>query len=180
MKKKKLLKILLIIITVPIVAATVLIVYAVVAKGSVLAIPAFFGMMPGNCQNGEECTRYCMIKEHASECSDLMTKYVNFFTKYHLLPADTLKEMRIYAGILRGNWFCNRVENFPDCIDVYTKYPIILDPEEVARKKKLAQALRDGVKLPGGLSSLTDYDLYCEIPAHTEECDEFSEKYILP
>lgn len=197
MKKKKLLKTLLIIIAVPMVLIGSLIIYVVVAKGMTLDEVLLPIKMLGNCGSGsdDECEQYC--DDHMTECVDFLEK-VNeavpdlvayALDKFNttapgLTVPDFIADMRFKVKMKESgdSWrFCNSVEYFPDCIDYITRYtPEIFTPQRMAIQQKFAKALRNGVKLPGGLSSVTDFDTYCETPAHTEECNAFYKQYILP
>jgi len=195
MKKKKLLKISLIIIAIPMVLIGSLIMYVVVAKGMTFDEILLPIKMLGNCGSGsdDECGQYC--DNHPTECIDALEKVNEIApdlvayaldkfntTVPNLTVAVFIADMRFKIKMKEGGErFCNSVEHFPDCIDSIARYtPEIFTPQRMAIQQKLAKALRGGVKLPGGLSSVTDYNLYCENSIHTEECNAFNKQYVLP
>lgn len=170
MKKKKLLKILLIIIAVPVVLIGSLTVYAVVAKSASPENILFPIKMLGSCVSGKECTQYCY--DHMTECAD-------FMAKFNLMSPDELKYMRAYAGMLNDDEYCFNVEHFPDCVDVFFKNSVN-KPEQMANWQKLAKSLRAGVKLPNGFTNVSEYEKYCGDPVNKEGCTAFYKQYVWP
>lgn len=189
MKKKKF-KILLIIFVVPAAVAAFLVIRTVAVWGSVLVgIPTLWEEISRNC-SGIECVRYCK-EEHTLECFDIFSKWINKYR--HLMPSDLLApvgyaniddlltDIRVHAGLSNSSEeeFCNKVENLPDCVDAFARNHLV-EPEKITELQKLAKALKSGAKLPGGLTSVTNLDAYCENPAYLEECDAFYKEYAVP
>jgi|SRR3989338_102652 len=131
--KKRILKISLAIIAIPVVLFASFATYALVALGATTDEVFLPIKMLGSCTTGDECLTYC--DSHIPDCFDFAVKF------------------------------------FPD--EFVRDFP----PDKRAGLKKLAEALRSGVKLPGGSTSMAEWNIYCNSPSNTEECSSFREAF---
>jgi len=131
----------------------------------------------GNCKNKEDCWVYCEKSEHLSVC-------IAFAEEHNLMDsAEIEKAKKFIAAGGKGpgdcttknscEKYCDNINHIDECITFAEKTGII-SPEELAEAKKVQAAIKKGIK-PPSCGSKKACDIYCEDPAHMEECIIFAE-----
>lgn len=136
-------------------------------------------LLPGGCQNKENCEAYCDNPEHIEEC-------IAFAEKADLIPPDELKDARkamkaMKSGIkppgnCRGKKqceaFCSEPEHMEECF-AFAEAAGFIPPEEAEMAKKMMPLMKAG-KMPGGCKGKKQCESYCENESHMEECANFA------
>jgi hypothetical protein len=126
----------------------------------------------GGCANEEECKIYCDGAENIEECLD-------FAEKYQLMPQEEIEEARkimplLMSGQMPGGCkekeecddYCEKDENFEECIDFAVKAGYVSEEEAEMAKKT-------GGKGPGGCRR-DECDDYCDKEENFEVCLEWA------
>lgn len=126
----------------------------------------------GNCNSEEECKIYCDNPEKIEACLD-------FAAKYNLMPKEEIEEARrimpfLITGTTPGgckdkeecDLYCEKDENFEDCINFAVKAGFVSDEEAEMAKKT-------GGKGPGGCKR-EECDNYCDKEENFLSCLEFA------
>lgn len=71
--------------------------------------------------------------------------------------------------------YCDDWEHIEECVS-FAEANNLFSKEELEKAKKIASALAQGVKLPGGCEGPTQCKVYCEQPTIIEECIDFAEE----
>ena len=130
-----------------------------------------------NCVDKASCRTYCDEPEHADAC-------LTFAEKHNLIPRDEVEHMRRFMEIGEGpggcnspqacEVYCDDVTNINECLAFAEEHDLISE-EELEEARKVQAALAQGAQLPGGCTNKTSCEVYCEDPAHIEECIAFAE-----
>lgn len=141
----------------------------------------------GSCKNQQDCMKYCDDGAHMSAC-------VAFAEKQGLLTGEDLRRSKLVAEKIASKQtpgacttqaecetYCNgNVEHLNECVAFGEELGVI-GKDDLAEVKKIAQALKEGAKMPGSCKSKSACETYCAVGAHIEECLAFAEKSgILP
>lgn len=141
----------------------------------------------GNCQDKESCRRYCETPENMMAC-------VEYGSGRGMISAEeAARAKRVIPKIVAGqtpggckskveceNYCQSDSSRFSECV-AFAEETGVMPPEELAKVKKIAQALKSGANMPGGCKGKADCEAYCADTAHGEECLNFAEKAeILP
>jgi hypothetical protein len=130
----------------------------------------------GNCQNRGECESFCDKPTNRATCLD-------FAQNHNLIPAEELALARkmLAVGEVAGpgncqgenecRAYCDDINHLEECLAFGEKHGLI-PPEELAEAKKVATAIKQGIK-PPNCKNKTDCDLYCSQANNFEECLEF-------
>lgn len=136
----------------------------------------------GNCTDQKNCEAYCEQPGNMQSCID--------FAKNNALldKADIDRSERVIRRIAAGKMpgqcktrgecenFCHgNGKNMKACV-AFAEEMDILPPAELARAKKVAQALEGGAKLPGTCIDEQSCAVYCSEADHLDECLNFAEK----
>ncbi len=133
----------------------------------------------GNCQNEQECRAYCDDSENITQC-------VAFAEKYSLLSERELEKAKKFQSIgavgpggcsneVACETYCEDINNIQECLAFAEQHGFMQD-SELQEAKKIAQALQEGARLPGGCTGKAACEAYCSDSSHMKECVEFAEK----
>ena len=133
----------------------------------------------GNCQSEQECRTYCDDPVNIDQC-------IAFAEKYNLLSQSELEKAKKFQSIgavgpggceseLECETYCEDINNIEECL-AFAEQHGFMDEGELEEAQKVAQALRQGAKLPGGCTSKNSCEEYCSDSSHMKECVEFAEK----
>lgn len=133
----------------------------------------------GNCQSEQECRSYCNDSANLMQC-------VAFAEKYNLLSESELekaKKFQSIGGVGPGGCasedecetYCEDTGNIEECL-AFAEENGFMEDDELVDARKVAEALRQGVKLPGGCTSKNSCEEYCSDSSRMKECVEFAEK----
>ena len=127
----------------------------------------------GNCASQQDCEIYCNNAQHMEAC-------INFAEKEGMMTQEEIAEARkVLPFMLSGETpggcqgktecdaFCNKDENFQECIDFAEKAGLISGDE-------LALVKKTGGKGPGGCQGKTECDAFCNDESHFSECVDFA------
>lgn len=134
----------------------------------------------GNCTDKDRCKQYCDQKENFDRC-------LNFAERNNLIASTELKEARKAAKAIQQEEgpgrcstketcenYCNDINHINECLAFAEKHGI-MEADELQEARKMAQALKQGAKLPGGCINKQACEAYCQIDAHFDECIAFAE-----
>lgn len=165
------------IISAIVIAAAILIGYTIVAVQAQVDDIVFPVKELGNCKNEADCKAYCDKPENIVFC-------VDFAEKHNLISEDEVKKAKAFAKVGKGpgncknkeacEEFCERPENIESCL-VFAEENDLMSDEELEEARKVSEALKGGVKLPGGCRNKKECELYCDNSEHIEECIAFAE-----
>jgi hypothetical protein len=133
---------------------------------------------PGGCKSKEECEAYCNELSHMAECIDFAEK-LGLMAPEEAVKARKMAEMGITSGPggCQGEeecrLYCEDPAHTRECIEFAVKIGD-MSPEEAERALKGMEMMQRGG--PGGCKGEEECKRYCEDPAHTKECIEFSIK----
>ncbi|TSC55579.1 MAG: hypothetical protein G01um101418_842 [Parcubacteria group bacterium Gr01-1014_18] len=137
----------------------------------------------GNCRNENQCRIYCDKIDDVGR----IKRCLAIAKKYELLPLEEIEEAEKYTevGILGGpggcknqktcDAYCEDLRNFGVCIDFAEEHNL-RSPEELEEGKKVVEALKKGVKMPGNCKNEKTCKSYCAVRKNIEECLSFAEK----
>lgn len=160
---------------------TLLVVFGI--AGSVVALTKDDIVFPvvelGNCQDEQECRAYCDNPAHITQC-------VAFAEKYNLLSQSEIEKAKKFQSIgavgpggctseKACEAYCENVNNIEECL-AFAEQNGFMEQGELEEARKVAQALRQGAKLPGGCTGKDSCEEYCSDSSHMKECVEFAEK----
>lgn len=137
---------------------------------------------PGACTTMEQCKTYCNDINNIEEC-------LSFAEREGFMDDDELIEARKVAQVLRSGVqlpggcqnhgaceaYCNQPENIDECL-VFAERAGLMNQEELQEAKKIAQALKGGIKHPGDCSTKDECETYCRVLQNIEECMLFAEE----
>lgn len=135
----------------------------------------------GNCESKEACKTYCDKKDNFERC-------INFAEKNGLMSKIEATHARKAAKALNAEErgpggcksekeckaYCEDMNHINECLAFAEKHGL-MPPEELQEARKVARALREGTRLPGGCTNKAACENYCEDPAHMDECIAFAE-----
>jgi hypothetical protein len=131
----------------------------------------------GNCKNEKECRSYCDKQENMDAC-------LNFAEKYNLISDEELEMAKKFAKVGKGpggctskdscEAYCDDISHMDECL-VFAERHGIIPPEELKEAKQVQAALKKGLKQPGNCRNKKECDVYCNEPAHMEECIAFAD-----
>lgn len=144
----------------------------------------------GNCVNQSQCKAYCDRTENFKACSEFAAKHGFAIKVEHEAiegRIDKFVEVLESGGGPGGckteaecRVYCEEPANMESCLEFAENHNLI-PSDELKEAKKVAKALRSGVKLPGGCRNKQACESYCSQPNHSEECLAFAEQSgILP
>ena len=130
----------------------------------------------GNCKDKAECKTYCDNSENIVVCLD-------FAKKNNLMPEDEIKKAEKFIEL--GNkgpggcntkntcdTYCDDVSNMKECI-MFAKENGLISGKELREAEKALAAIEKGAT-PPPCKGKKECDVYCEEPAHMEECINFA------
>lgn len=131
-----------------------------------------------NCANEQECKAYCDDSAHITEC-------VAFAQAHNLISSEEADKARRFAdlgaigpggctGQNECEAYCENVSHIEECV-AFAEEHDLLSPEELQEARQIAQAISQGVQLPGGCQSEAACEAYCEDFSHMNECLEFAQ-----
>ncbi len=132
-----------------------------------------------SCQNEQECRAYCDDPANITQC-------VAFAEKYNLLSEGEIEKAKKFQDIgavgpggcraeRECRAYCENIENIEECLAFAAQHGF-MQGSELQKAKKIAQALREGTRLPGGCTGKAACETYCSDSSHMKECVEFAEK----
>jgi len=131
----------------------------------------------GNCANKQECKTYCNAPEHIQSCV-AFGKAHNLITKQEADRGEKFAKIATQAGPggCKGqdecHAYCENMVHIEECVAFGEKHGL-LSGEELNQAKKIAQALKRGVKPPSGCTSKQSCEAYCSEEGHFDECIAF-------
>ncbi len=132
----------------------------------------------GNCANEQECRTYCDDLRHIGDC-------LAFAQEHNLLSAEEFAQAKrfVQLGVESGpggctseascHAYCEDVSHITECLAFAEQYGV-MEEEELAEARRVAEALGQGAKLPGGCRNKEQCEAYCEDPSHINECLAFA------
>ena len=144
-----------------------------------LIIPAVYAQVQypiqelGNCTSQQDCEKYCDNIQNSESC-------INFAEKEGMMTKEEIDEARKVLPYLKSgetpgkcsskktcDEYCNKDENFQECITFAEKAGLITGEE-------LAMVKKTGGKGPGGCKSKETCDAFCNDEANIEICVDFA------
>ena len=137
----------------------------------------------GNCASEKECRSYCDQRDNL----DIIKACLAFAKKHNLISKDEIEKGERFAEILvKGGpggcknerdcvSYCENIAHIHECLAFAEKYGF-LSGQELEETRKVARALRQGLRTPGSCTRKNDCIAYCENPAHLDECIAFAER----
>ena len=130
------------------------------------------GVKMPTCQGKEECDIYCSEPEHMGEC-------LAFGEAAGFITPEEAAMIRRTGGKSPGGCqsekecdiYCENPDNMKECLEFAVKTGM-MTREEAERAKKMADMGTIGG--PGGCQSQEGCDVYCQDPAHRDECLNFA------
>jgi hypothetical protein len=136
---------------------------------------------PGECVSEVECNAYCEDISNIEEC-------LAFANEHGVLNEEELEEARKVAAALREGAqlpggctnklqcevYCQDTNHISECLS-FAEAAGFMSPVELEEARKVERALAAGAQLPGGCRGKDECDVYCEDPAHINECLDFAE-----
>jgi hypothetical protein len=141
---------------------------------------------PGGCASIAECREYCGQEANREECRE-------FGFRHGLLPEKASdRAHRVQSILIEGGpggcttpgeckQFCSLEENREECVSFAEEHNL-LTKERIEKFKEHRDEIKEKLQDrtgPGGCTTKEECQLYCEDPAHTEECLEFGRKFQL-
>lgn len=132
-----------------------------------------------NCTSREECEAYCDQKENMQTC-------LNFAEEHNLLAREEIRQARemLELGETAGpggckgqaecEVYCDNINHLEECL-AFAESHNLIPASELAEARKVAQAMKRGIRPPGGCTSKAQCDIYCSNPANMEACIAFGE-----
>lgn len=135
---------------------------------------------PGNCDGQQECEAYCEDIVHIDECLAFAEEH-GLMTPQELAEAQGVARALAQGAQLPGGCqnrveceaYCENPDHIRECIEFGAQSGLI-PPGELEEARMILRALESGVQLPGGCSGKETCEVYCEDPAHIDECFEFA------
>ena len=134
----------------------------------------------GNCKDKQSCKAYCNREENFPACIAFARKH-NLLAKKDLERAEKVTALpnRHGPGGCKGinecHAYCEDATHIEECI-AFAKEHGLMEKKELEEAQKVARALREGAKLPGGCTSKDQCEAYCQEEAHIDECVDFGRK----
>ncbi|MCK9578755.1 hypothetical protein M0R01_04695 [bacterium] len=136
----------------------------------------------GQCNNREECEKYCNEGKNMIVC-------INYAEKNNLLSKEDIKTSKIVAEkITKGETpgqcktreecesFCKgSIENINQCVAFGESLGVIPE-KELVQAKKIIKILKDGASTPGKCKTKDECESYCANNLNIDECLNFAEK----
>lgn len=130
----------------------------------------------GNCQNKEDCARYCDLDENFNACNE-------YAVKMGLRTREEAERLRNARNVKSGPGgcdsqescaaYCDKPENLNVCLD-YAEKNNLMSADELEKTKKALKAISSGTKTPGGCQTPKTCQAYCSGGAQVDECLEFA------
>lgn len=136
------------------------------------------GVKPPACRGKKECDAYCEDSSHMKEC-------IAFGEAAGFLDGKDLEDAKkVLIAIdngatpppCRGKEACDAYCSEPDHMEAcmtFAQAAGFMTPEEAQNSQKMLEALKKGVK-PPACRGKEECDTYCSLPAHADECIQFS------
>ncbi len=134
----------------------------------------------GNCKSEAECKKFCDDSQNTIAC-------VGYAEKNGLISKEQAEKAREFQDVLKGEGpggckdqkscenYCNDISKGAECISFAKKHNLI-PADQLADAERIAKALGEGAKLPGGCKDKKSCENYCADPSKGEECLSFAEK----
>ena len=154
--------------------------YTIVGRLTSVAATTFPIPELGNCTSAAECKQYCDVSANISACAV-------FAEKNGMISKEEAAQAKEFADVLRGDGpggcktkdacesYCNGITNINECVAFASKHNLI-PPDQLAQAQKVAKALKDGARLPGGCTDKKSCESYCADASHADTCLAFAEK----
>ncbi|MDO8443498.1 MAG: hypothetical protein Q7S78_00710 [Candidatus Azambacteria bacterium] len=139
------------------------------------------GEGPGGCKDEKSCKGYCEGATHLDEC-------LSFAEKHNFIAGDQLAEARKISKALKDgatlpggctdkatcDTYCKVSTHVEECLGFAKKAGFISEQEAVEAEKVLP-FIKSG-QTPGGCTTKTDCQKYCDNSNNNSECTDFAEK----
>lgn len=134
----------------------------------------------GNCKSEADCKTYCSKQENMMACA-------NYGEKKGLISPEDLARTKEFADVLKGEGpggctdqtscqaYCEDISHIDECVSFASKHNFI-KADQLAEAQKVANALKQGVVLPGGCKDKASCDAFCNNSANADVCLEFAKK----
>ncbi len=130
----------------------------------------------GNCASKDACRAYCDDLTNASACA-------SFAEAHGLMSEEEADQLRAFGGEGPGGCttkdsceaYCENVAHIDECL-AFAEANDVMSPEELEDARGVARALAQGAQLPGGCTSKSACEAYCEDMSHMNECIAFAEQ----
>ncbi len=132
----------------------------------------------GNCQSEDVCKTYCDDPANIDVC-------VSFAKNHNLISEEEAQIAKEFSKGEKGpggctskdlcESYCNDNAHINECLS-FAEQHHLMSLRELDDAKKVAQALAEGASTPGNCNGKDQCEIYCKIPAHTDECLNFAEK----
>lgn len=136
------------------------------------------GVKPPACRGKKACDAYCEDSSHMKECI-VFGEAAGFLNGKDLEDAKKVL-IAIDNGATpppcRGKEACDAYCSEPDHMEAcmtFAQAAGFMTPEETQNSQKMLEALKKGVK-PPACRGKEECDAYCSLPAHADECIQFS------
>lgn len=134
---------------------------------------------PGGCRGKEECEAYCEDLSHLEECVDFAEK-MGFISPEDAARARKMAQMGVNImgggpGGCKSEGECRAFCEDPANMEEYLNFAVQIGemtPEQAEQARKGMEMMKRGG--PGGCKSEEECKIYCEDPAHAEECINFA------
>lgn len=130
----------------------------------------------GNCQNKQDCQKYCDDSDHLLVCNDYALQR-GFMTQ---AESDRIKAVTQASNGPGGcnsqdacKDFCEKPANLDACLD-YAKKNKLMTDDEIAKAKKVTMSVQE-TKTPGGCQTTETCKTYCGDKLHADECLGFAQ-----
>ncbi|MBI1956906.1 MAG: hypothetical protein HYS44_00395 [Candidatus Niyogibacteria bacterium] len=131
----------------------------------------------GNCASEAKCRTYCDDRDNARPC-------LAFARQYHLMPEKDIDRFeKLLDGLTDGGpggctsqgtceTYCNDIGHIEECVAFGEKHGV-LKGEQLTEARRVRDALRRGIKPPGGCKNRDACETFCSEPTNIEECVMF-------
>ena len=137
---------------------------------------------PGGCNGMEQCENYCADLNNIDEC-------LSFAERNNFMDDEELVDARKVARALKGGAqlpggcqnhqacesYCHEPQNMDECL-VFAEKAGLMNSEELQEAKKIATALKRGLKHPGDCRGKDECESYCRAPENINECLDFAQR----
>lgn len=135
----------------------------------------------GNCASEDECRAYCDDPDNMEAC-------VAYAERTNRLSAEEISRAKKFLEVKKSGGgpggcttpdgcmsYCEDIAHIDQCL-AFAEENNFLSGEELADVRRAAKAKRDGIAFPGGCSSKSSCEAYCENGEHIDECLAFAEQ----
>lgn len=137
-----------------------------------------------NCTDKKSCKAYCDLPDNFKACFAFAKKH-NLIKK---IESKSEQEVEKFAETMKRGGpgscksheqcrtYCDNADHMEECV-AFAEENKLMPPEEIEKAKKVAKAVKAGVKLPPGCKNKEQCEAYCQSsPENMEQCMEFAQK----